>query len=171
MAWTKNLLATGSVAMVVFGSSIGGTADQQGADADVAQYIRDFTVLKYFLVAGTFRSFASATIEAARLAPRVSLEFRQQTTQLEQGQPTYSRSACEEDGRSYPCYVARGRYDDGKYVSAEPSSAYEGMRSGYFVVIAASGNLEEVLQAQRELGGRHVTAVVRSAPVWMGCMH
>ena len=46
---------------------------------------------------------------------------------------------CEENGWDYPCYVARGRYDDGAYLSVEPSAAYDGLKAGYFVVIAASG--------------------------------
>jgi hypothetical protein len=84
---------------------------------------------------------------------------------------SYTRSACEENGWDYPCYVARGRYDDGAYLSVEPSSAYEGMTPGYFVVVAASGDEELVREQERTMRKHRVSSFRLSGAIWLGCVH
>jgi hypothetical protein len=155
--------------MLAIGTSLASAADPLGVDADTT--VEDRIVTKYVLVVGTFRSFADAVTDARALGRKVGLEYRAKATQLENGTPTFSRTECEANGWDYPCYVARGRYDDGTYLSVEPSSAYDEMRPGYFVAVAASGTLKEVLQAQRRLGRRDVPSFVRSVTVWTGCIH
>jgi hypothetical protein len=141
------------------------------SDADSSNYEQSQLAAKYVLVAGTFRSFSDARIEAIAIARSVGLEYRPQLMAPATGQPTYSRSVCEANGWDYPCYVARGRYDDGAYLSVEPSNEYGEMRPGYFVVVACSGTMKEVAHAQRLLNGRHLLSVVRRVTVWMGCIH
>jgi hypothetical protein len=102
---------------------------------------------------------------------RAGLELQQRATQLDHGALTFSAQICAENGWEYPCYVARGRVDDGSYVSVEPSDQYAGMRPGYFVVIVASGNLADVLVSQRALRARHITTYVKNVPIWEGCIH
>lgn len=134
-------------------------------------WIRENTWTKSFLVVGTYRSYAGARQASERLRERTGLEVQSKADLVEAGQPTYTREVCEENGWDYPCYFARGRYDDGVYLSVEPSDQYDGMVKGYFVVIAASGNEEDVRAAARDLAEKRIKSMLRRSEVWMGCIH
>jgi hypothetical protein len=84
---------------------------------------------------------------------------------------SFPAKVCDENGFEHPCYVARGRYDDGEYVSVEWSTAYEGFTPGLYIVVVASGPEAEVkkhLPAAREVYG---DAYIKKAKVYMGCIH
>ena len=38
---------------------------------------------------------------------------------------THNKSECEGNGFNWPCYMPRGRYDDGAYISIEHSTAFK----------------------------------------------
>src|SRR5262249_39785274 len=53
---------------------------------------------------------------------------------------TWSKAECDRDPLyPFPCYMARGRFDAGVYLSIERSNAYRSFQPGYLIVIAASG--------------------------------
>jgi len=87
---------------------------------------------------------------------------------------TLSKQECEKASLApYPCYVARGRFDAGTYLSVERSDSYESFRPGYFVVVAASGEpgateLSSALESARQ---RFPDAYMKVAKVYHGCMH
>jgi hypothetical protein len=70
---------------------------------------------------------------------------------------TWPKAECDRDPLyPFPCYFARGRFDPGVYLSIERSDAYRTFRSGYFVIIAASGepasaDLEKTLKTAKSL--------------------
>lgn len=68
-------------------------------------------------------------------------------------------------------YIARGRYDDGDYVSIEYSNAYTEFMKGYYIVVISSGDLENVQLVLNSIKETHPTAYIKSASVYMGCMH
>lgn len=117
--------------------------------------------------------------EASRFAEHVSsatgfeLDLRGLTYQPEHGL-SLSKQECEQRQLGpFPCYVARGRFDAGVYVSVERSDAYEGFRPGYFIVVAASGppgsaDLDTTLETVR---GASPDAYLRVAEVYHGCIH
>ena len=53
---------------------------------------------------------------------------------------TFSQDACANEFGEFPCYVPRGRWDDGVYVSVEHSSSYVGFDEGLYIVMLASGS-------------------------------
>lgn len=140
-------------------------------DASYESYVAEQTVTKYFLVIGTFRTFSGAERAASRLQLRTGLAHESEPLEVFAGQPSYAREVCDLNGWDYPCYVPRGRFDDGSYLSVEPSEGYTGMKPGYFVVIAASGSRDDVLAEQQALGKRGVRSYVASSEVWLGCIH
>ena len=86
---------------------------------------------------------------------------------------SWSREICEGSGWDYPCFVARGRFDNGVYISIEYSSAYEGFTPGYYLVVMASGDsgspiVNEALAKAKEFVS---DAYLRKTKVYMGCMH
>lgn len=83
------------------------------------------------------------------------------------------RRRCGSQLSAFPCYVARGRFDPGVYVSVERSDAYESFRPGLFVVIAASGEpgSAEVASSLTKARAAHPDAYVKQEKVDHGCMH
>jgi len=82
---------------------------------------------------------------------------------------TPPKELCLEQGFSYPCYVPRGGYDDGVYLSIERSESYNGFREGYYIVIAASGTIEpKVVQRVKKIVPK---SYVKQSLVYMGCYH
>jgi hypothetical protein len=80
-------------------------------------------------------------------------------------------SECEENGFEYPSYVARGRYDDGEYISIEYSNAFSGFAENYYIVIAASGSVKEVKNTLIKVKKTYKTAYLKKAKVYVGCIH
>ena len=80
------------------------------------------------------------------------------------------------DPGGYPdstCYVARGRFDDGEYISIEYSSAYEAFAAGYYVVLAASGfkgngAIHATLDRVRL---KYPDAYIKTSRVYLCCFH
>ncbi len=83
---------------------------------------------------------------------------------------TYSKTDCENEG-GYPCYIARGRYSDGEFISIEYSNAIEGFAKGYYIVVAACGDKEITAPALVKAKKVYKDAYVKNTSVYMGCMH
>jgi hypothetical protein len=84
---------------------------------------------------------------------------------------TMPKDDCEGNGWDYPCYVARGRWDDGAYISIEYSSAIDGFAAGYYIVIIASGDKNITTPALKSAKKHYKTAYVKTANVYVGCLH
>jgi len=85
---------------------------------------------------------------------------------------TSTPKVCEQNEWSYPCYVARGRYDEGTYVSIEHSSAYVGFAKDLYVVIVASGlDGETSKQALQSAQRVFPDTYEKTAKVFLGCIH
>ena len=69
--------------------------------------------------------------------------------------------------------MPRGRWDDGAYVSIERSDAYEGLAAGLYIVVVASGDEGSAFidRAVADVRARFSNMMVRSVPVYVGCMH
>lgn len=134
----------------------------------------DDTVEKRFVVVAASPDHGAAT-RLARLAARrlgVALSRDELRPNLETGL-TEPRAVCEASGFEYPCYVPRGREDDGVYVSVEHSDSYEGFGPGLYLVVVASGpsDSREVATALRRARSHYPGAYARTAPVYIGCLH
>lgn len=86
---------------------------------------------------------------------------------------TFSENECKESGFDFPCYIARGRYDDGTYISIEYSSAFENFKPGFYIVVAAMSfrNDQEIASALKQARKSYPDAYVKNTKVYMGCMH
>lgn len=79
----------------------------------------------------------------------------------------------EYGGQDSTCYLARGRWDDGVYISIEYSNAYNSFSEGYYIVIVGSGfkkdqNLVATLKKVKE---KYSDAYIKTSKVYMCCMH
>jgi hypothetical protein len=86
---------------------------------------------------------------------------------------TFSKESCDNEFGEYPCYVPRGRWDDGVYISIEHSSSYAGFDEGLYVVVLASGSPHDrsIGAAVRRAKSQYPDVVVKTAPVYLGCIH
>ena len=84
-----------------------------------------------------------------------------------------NRSLCEKENMEYPFYIARGRWDDGEYVSVEYTNAYEGFTPGYYIIMVSSHDkgAAELKTALQHVKKSYKTAYIKYADVYMGCLH
>ena len=132
------------------------------------------TVRKSFVILKSTPSYAEARAVAAAAAERLAirLDLRDLVPNGNMGL-TFSRDACDNEFGEFPCYVPRGRWDDGVYLSVEHSSSYEGFEEGLYVVMLASGSPRDraVGAALRRAKSQYPDATVKTAPVYLGCIH
>lgn len=91
---------------------------------------------------------------------------------------TFKPEVCIEYTKEYEtidstCYIARGRFDDGVYVSIEYSSAYLNFREGYYIVIIGSGETKDASLVNTIKTAKKVykDAYIKTSKVYMCCMH
>ena len=128
------------------------------------------SVKKQFLIAKSTKSYKEANQFAKKLANKtgIKLNFRglnyNKSIMLSE-----SKKVCDDNNFEYPCYEARGRYDDGVYISVEHSGTYENFRDGYYIVMVASG--EKAKDILKQIKTVVKDAYVKTSKVYMGCMH
>jgi hypothetical protein len=142
------------------------TATPPSSDPDVVR--KSFVIIKATPDYAEARALAAAAAE--RLAIR--LDLRDLAPDGDVGL-TFPKEACTEEFGQYPCYVPRGRWDDGVYLSVEHSSSYEGFEEGFYIVVLASGAPRDraIGAALRRAKGAYPDVQVKSAPVYLGCIH
>ena len=70
-------------------------------------------------------------------------------------------------------YVARGRWDDGTYISIEISDRYIGFSKGYYIVMldSAPKGSDELTNALAKAKEFYPDAYIKNTSVYIGCMH
>lgn len=136
----------------------------------VSEPIAQQVLTKSFLIAKSTKSYEEAKTFSLNLSAKsgIKTDFRGLVAN-----PTWGLSevkeSCQEQSFIFPCYVARGRYDDGVYISIEYSDAYSGFVKGYYIVIVASGEVSRKLLLQ--IKSVLPDAYIKYSTVYMGCMH
>jgi len=127
-------------------------------------------IKKQFLIIKATKSYQEAKQVAEKLSQRLNIKLDLRNLQYhEKNFLTMPQKDCKANEADYPCYVPRGRYDDGIYISIEHSNSYENFKDGYYIVIAASGDdAKEYLKPVKEVVK---DAYVKSSKVYMGCLH
>jgi len=146
-------------------------AEPMAADAVNDQY-QDVT----FVIAGSEKSYSQAVLKAASLSEKSGILYKTNGVNFDpkhkddNGGLTYSKSECESNNWGYPCYVSRGRWDDGLYITVEYSSAIQGFTPGLYVVIAASGQKDTMVPSLNTVKHFVSDAYMKTASVYVGCM-
>jgi hypothetical protein len=128
-------------------------------------------VKKSMLILLSTKSYAAAKKLAAQATDKLLLkmDLRGLKPNKKNGL-TYSQADCENEG-GYPCYISRGRYEDGEFISIEYSNAIEGFAKGYYIVVAACGDKEITAPALVKAKKVYKNAYVKNTSVYMGCTH
>ena len=134
-------------------------------NADIAEQ----TVEKSFLIIQSTKSYNKA-LKKAQLACNklgITLNLRNLYADKEKGLTTNEVCGCGEKHG----YLPRGRFDDGKFISIEYSSAYKGFTPGYYMVIVASGDREELNTYLPKVKKHYKDAYIKNTSIYMGCMY
>ncbi|RZS91897.1 hypothetical protein [Aquimarina brevivitae] len=132
-------------------------------------------VKKYFLITYATKNYEAAFHHANDISKKLALKLDLRELQAYDKTLglTWAASICEGDGWEYPCYIPRGRYDDGIYVSIEWSDGYKNFSKGYYIVMVASTqNFDKDLKKLLNHVQTHIPdAYIKSSMIYMGCMH
>jgi hypothetical protein len=129
-------------------------------------------IKKAFVIIQSTKNYATAKLTAEKAASQLhqKLDLRELKPNKKTGL-TYADSVCENEG-GYPCYISRGRYDNGDYVSIEWSNAFEGFEKGFYIVVISSGldaaGTNEVLKNAKKY---FKDVYAKKAEIYVGCMH
>jgi hypothetical protein len=145
------------------------------AQPSMEDVYQSYIVPKELVIAGSSRTYADARQTAVAAARRLGLPLQLGNLSPVRGRRglTLPKKICAENGFDYPCYVARGRYDDGLYVSIEHTSAYSELTPGLYIVVVASAPAGErtIMKAERAARAIIPDAYSRRVGVYMGCIH
>ena len=126
-------------------------------------------VQKSFLIVMSTKNYDRALSKAQKVANTlvVPLNLRNIIKDPEGGLTSNEVCGCGEQHG----YIPRGRADDGKYISIEYSTAYQGFTPGYYMVVVASGQRNELEDLLPTVQKHYKDAYIKNAEVYMGCMH
>lgn len=128
-----------------------------------------------FVIVASVTNYDDALKEAKQASKKLNykLDLRGLSPNSEIGL-TMSESECEENRFDYPAYIARGRYDEGKYVSIEYSDSFAGFTPGYYIVVVCSAPKADTVLIQALGQAKNFykqDAYTKYADVYMGCIH
>lgn len=131
-------------------------------------------IKKEFLIIHSGKDYAAALKKAtdASRKLKLKLDLRGLVPHPQIGL-TCSEKVCEDGFGFYPCYVARGRGDDGAWVSIEYSDAYIEFERGYYIVVVCSfvSNNEKSKTQLLKTKAIYPDAYLKASKVYVGCIH
>jgi hypothetical protein len=129
----------------------------------------EFWSERYIVILKSTKDYNEAVDFATEAAKKLNLEFENKYIK-------YSKEKGIFYAKSLPDVMYRGSYyprrHSGEYISLENSSGYEGLASGYIIVVAGVYNDKESAdKALRRIKKFFNNAYVKKANMWMGCIH
>jgi hypothetical protein len=138
----------------------------------VSQENDDPFMSRSFLILASVKNVKDAYKAAEKAAKSTGLPFKNKKIAADSSiGATFPKDTCDAAGYNHPCYWARGTYDNGDYISIEYSDSFYGFASGYFMVIASSGDLADVKKAKEKIRTLYPKAYIKTTKVYVGCMH
>ena len=120
-----------------------------------------------FLIAKSTKDYNEAKREAINLSKKLNITLNLRDLQFNKKSfLSFDRKICEDNLYDYPCYMPRGRYDDGEYISIEHTNSYKDFKDGYYMIVVASGiDLDNILKKVK----KSVKDVyIKSTNIYMG---
>jgi len=127
-----------------------------------------------FIILPAVASYAEARKVAGNAARRLGLKLDLRGARPDgRGGLTFSRADCKANDWEHPCYVPRGRDDDGAYVSVDEASRFFDAEADGYLVILGSGPKDDPSLRALAAKARSLfpTAEIRTDDVWQGCIH
>jgi hypothetical protein len=131
-------------------------------------------VEKDFVVLPAIASYTEAHQIARTAARRLGLKLDLRRARPDgSGRLTFSPADCKANGWPYPCFVSRGRQDDGPYVSVDLADRFfDNEARGYLVILGSGPKDDPSTRALAEKArSLFPLAELRTDDVWQGCIH
>ena len=140
------------------------------SDSNITEETISPYVKKEFLIVKSTTSYKEAKKYSEKISKKlnIKIDFRGLSFHKKDFL-TFSKEVCNNEFDEESCYVGRGRDDDGEYISIEHTNYYEEFTNGYYIVVVATG--EDVSKSLKKVKKEISDAYVKSAKVYMGCMH
>ncbi|MFL5765992.1 MAG: hypothetical protein ACJ77K_18755 [Bacteroidia bacterium] len=136
---------------------------------------------KDFLIIQSTKDYKAAlqTAKQATKALDIKLDLRDlipdNNTRIGLSEPvdTCLKYSKEYGGQDSTCYLARGRWDDGIYISIEYTNAYDSFTKGYYIVMVGSGFKKDqsLVDTLKKVKTKYSDAYIKTSKVYMCCMH
>ena len=139
-----------------------------------AQETDEATVKKGYIIVSAGKNYEAIKKQAKTVADKLGYELNLRDLEYHKTEGlSFSQVVCQEENMEYPFYIARGRWDDGEYVSVEYTNAYEGFTPGYYIIMVSSHDkgAAELKTALQHVKKSYKTAYIKYADVYMGCIH
>ena len=128
---------------------------------------------KSFVIISSNKNYSDALkfAQEASVKLKVNLDLRGLSPNPQTGL-SYSVEICEKEWESFPCYLARGRGDDGEYISIEYSNQYKGFQKGYYIVVYDNGSIgsPRIKKSLKKVKVFYKDAYIKNTKVWLGCI-
>jgi hypothetical protein len=127
---------------------------------------------KTFLIAKSTTSYEEAKSFSKEISKALGIRIDYRGLSFHKSEfLSFSKRECEEHwGKgAYPCFIPRGRFTNGEYISIEHTNWYEEFTDGYYIVVVASG--KDADESLKKVKKKYSDAYVKKAKVYMGCMH
>lgn len=131
-------------------------------------------VEKDFVVLPAIASYTEAHRVARTAARRLGLKLDLRRARPDgYGRLTFSPADCKANARVYPCFVSRGRQDDGPYISVDLADRFfDNEASGYLVILGSGPKDDPSTRALAEKArSLFPLAELRTDDVWQGTIH
>jgi hypothetical protein len=128
-------------------------------------------VEKDFVVLPAIVSYTEAHQVARTAARRLGLKLDLRRARPDgYGRLTFSAADCKANNRVYPCFVSRGRQDDGSYVSLDVADRFfDNEAQGYLVILGSGPKDDPSTRALAEKArSLFPLAELRTDDVWQG---
>ena len=131
-------------------------------------------VEKDFVVLPAIASYTEAHQIARTAARRLGLKLDLRRARPDgYGRLTFPAADCKANNRAYPCFVSRGRQDDGTYVSVDVADRFfDNEARGYLVILGSGPKDDPATRALAEKArSLFPLAELRTDDVWQGGLH
>ena len=149
--------------LLVLLMSIGSFSEEINTDVDMF-------VNKSFLIAKSTKSYKEAKSFSEKISKTLGIGINYRRLVFNKSEfLSFSNEECTQNGWDYPCFIPRGRYDDGVYISIEHTNWYDEFSNGYYIVVLASG--KDAPKTLAKVKKHYSDTYVKKAKVYVGCMH
>ena len=131
---------------------------------------------KDFLIISSTKQYNNALMLAEKASKELNLKLKLRNLKPVSRKNfglSLSEKICKKEYNEKYCYIARGRWDDGVYISIEYSSAYLDFSEDYYIVIVASGDRKTkgIRATLKTVKTKYKDAYIKTSKVYMCCMH
>jgi len=144
--------------------------------SSIGQMNNECSAKKNFLIIKSTKDYKSALLTAQKAAKAFDIDIKLRGLEATNDTIiglTMPPDSCKKYTSDNLCYIARGRWDDGIYISIEYSNAYDAFSKGYYIVIVGSGFPagKNLIRTLKKVKIKYPDAYIKTSNVYICCMH